>query len=1089
MTRTTLLLVTLVLATSWSAHAQESHLMRFADVSASQIVFTFEDDLWLVPISGGEARRVTSHAGIERYAKFSPDGQTLAFTAEYDGGQDVYVMSVHGGEPTRLTYHPARDKVLGWTPDGAQVLFRSAREFPSRAERSYLVSLDGGMPAALPVDRAGLATLSPDGAWLAFNRQTREDRTWKRYQGGKAQDIWLANLATSEFYRITDWAGTDNFPMWVGDRIYFTSDRNHGTLNLFEYSTQTGEIRPLTDYADYDVKYPSAGPGWLVFQYAESLHLLEIATGVVTQVPLSVPSDGVQMRASYEGVDDHVRAFRLSPTGQRLLIDARGELVDLPVEDEGQARVLLESSASREKQAAGSPDGKWVAFLSDRSGEEEVYLMPASGEGSWRQLTTEGLGFRMHLVWSPDSRFLLFADKFMRLNLLDVLTNERIVLDQSSFDEGWERWGIQDYVWSPDSRWVAYSKMETNMNESVFLYSLDTGERVRVTADATQDWSPSFDPEGRYLYFLSNRSFDPVMGLVDQNHVYLDITRAYAVVLKAGEPSPFAPEDPRDPGIPDDPDDGKKKKDKGKDEAAATVIDVAGLDRRTVAVPGIEAGRYYRLEATSDGFLYLAMPEDVFSKYTAVTDETRSGYDLYGYDLEEEETEKLGSGIGNYHLSADGEKLVYRKDKAFHVVDAGGELEDAEAVDLSRVRIRVDRRAEFQQIFDEAWRVQRDWFYDEGMHGLDWGATWAKYNRFVPSCGNRGDLNYLIGEMIGELNIGHSYVWGGDYPDGGERVSTGMLGARFDTPEGSPFHRFAHVYPGTPWDPSEVSPLTQLGCDIRDHDYLIAIDGQQVASSDNVYAYLQDKAGRMVSVTTNRTPTADGATTCQVEPLSNEYSLMYREFVEIRRAHVEAASNGEIGYIHIPNMGEAGLSEFAKGWFPQVHKRGLVIDVRYNGGGFVADMIIDRIERRVWSMTQPREGVSGRNPERTFSGPIVVLINADSGSNAEFFAEAMKRKGLATVMGTRTWGGSIGIEPHQDLVDGGLTTPPGFGLYGLDGTWLIEGWGVEPDIVVWNAPADILRGVDTQLDAAIANVNERLAAPIPAPPEYPDKSK
>ena len=1087
MIRTTLVLLVVALLAPCLAQAQQSHLMRYADVSSSQIVFTFEDDLWLVPISGGEARRITNHPGIERYAKFSPDGQTLAFTAEYDGGRDVYVMSVHGSEPQRLTYHPARDRVLGWTPDGAHVLFRSAREYPSRAEKSYLVSPDGGMPSALPVDRAGLASFSPDGAWLAFNRQTREDRTWKRYQGGKAQDIWLANLATSEFYRITDWAGTDHFPMWVGDRIYFTSDRSHGTLNLFEYATQTGETRALTDYADYDVKYPSAGPGWLVFQYAESLHLLELATGVVSQVPVSVPTDGVQMRASYESVGDPVRSFRLSPTGKRLLLESRGEVVDLPVDDEGFGRVVLESSASREKQATWSPDGKWIAFLSDRSGEEEVYLAPADGDGGYRQLTTEGLGFRMHLQWSPDSRYLIFADKFMRLNLLDVLTQERAIIDQGQFDDAWERWGIQDYVWSPDSRWVAYSKMEPNMNESVFLFSLDSGQAVRVTADTTQDWSPSFDPEGRYLYFLSNRTFAPVMGLVDQNHVYLDITRAYAVVLKAGEPSPFAPENPTDPGIQEEEED--EKKDKKKAEKAATVIDLAGLDRRVVVVPGIEAGRYYRLEATADGFLYLSMPEDAFLKYTTVSDETKSGYDLYGYDLEDEESEKLASGIGNYHLSADGEQLVYRDGKSFHVVETGEKVESPDAVDLSRVRIRVDRRAEFEQIFDEAWRVQRDWMYDANTHAVDWGATWEKYKRFVPYCGNRGDLNYLIGEMIGELNIGHSYVWGGDYPEGGDHVSTGLLGATFDVPEGSGFHRIAHIYAGTPGDPGEFSPLTRLGCDVRDGDYLVAIDGQAVASSDNVYAFMQDKVGRQVRVSTNRAPTAEGASECVVEPLRSESSLQYREFVETRRAHVEALSNGEIGYIHIPNMGEAGLAEFAKGWFPQVDKRGLIIDVRYNGGGFVADMIIDRIERRVWSMTQPREGVSGRNPERTFSGPIVVLINADSGSNAEFFAEAMKRKGLATVMGTRTWGGSIGIEPHQDLVDGGLTTPPGFGLYGLDRTWLIEGWGVEPDIVVWNAPSAILQGVDTQLDAALGNLTERLAAPMPEPPAYPNKAK
>jgi len=1085
--RITFASLVLALALPLAAAAQESHLMRYADVSASQIVFTFEDDLWLMPISGGAARRITNHPGIERYAKFSPDGQTLAFTAEYDGGRDVYVMSVHGGEPTRLTYHPTRDRVLGWTADGSHVLFRSAREFPSRAERSYLVSVDGGMPSALPVDRAGLASLSPDGGWLAFNRQTREDRTWKRYQGGKAQDIWLANLATSEFYRITDWAGTDNFPMWEGSRIYFTSDRHHGTLNLFAYDTQTGETAALTDYADYDVKYPSAGPGWIVFQYAESLHLLELATGAVSQVPVTVPTDGVHMRASYEGVGEHVRSFRLSPTGKRLLLETRGEIVDVPVGDEGQARVVLESSASREKQAVWSPDGNWIAFLSDRSGEEEVYLAPAEGDGGFRQITTEGLGYRMHMVWSPDSRYLLFADKFMRLNLLDVLTQERAVVDQGQFDDAWERWGIQDYVWSPDSRWVAYSKMEPNMNESVFLFSLDSGQAVRVTADTTQDWSPSFDPEGRYLYFLSNRTFDPVMGLVDQNHVYLDITRAYAVVLKAGEPSPFAPENPTDPGITEE--DQGKKKDKKKADKPATVIDLAGLDRRVVAVPGVKAGRYYRLEATADGFLYLSMPEDVFLKYTTVTDTTKSGYDLYGYDLEDEEATKLASGIGNYHLSADREHTVYRDGKSFHVVETGAEVDSPDAVDLSSVRIRVDRRDEFQQIFDEAWRVQRDWMYDGNMHAVDWGATWDKYKRFVPYCGNRGDLNYLIGEMIGELNIGHAYVWGGDHPEGGEWVSTGLLGATFDTPAESAHHRIAHIYAGTPGDPGEFSPLTQLGCDIRDGDYLIAIDGQQVTSGDNVYAFLQDKVGRQVTVSTNRGPTAEGATECVVEPLKSEYSLQYREFVEMRRAHVEAQSNGEIGYIHIPNMGSAGLAEFAKGWFPQVHKRGLVIDVRYNGGGFVADMIIDRIERRVWSMTQPREGVAGRNPERTFSGPIVVLINADSGSNAEFFAEAMKRKGLATVMGTRTWGGSIGIEPHQDLVDGGLTTPPGFGLYGMDRTWLIEGWGVEPDIVVWNAPASILQGVDSQLDAALVNLNERLAAPMPVPPLYPDKSK
>ena len=1055
------------------ALAQEAHLMRYADVHLGQIVFTYENDLWLVSSTGGEAHRITRHAGNERYAKFSPDGSRIAFTAEYDGGRDVYVMDARGGTPTRLTYHPSSDRVLGWHPDGQSVLFRSRREHPTRAEQVYLVPVTGGMPTKVAVPRAGLASLSPDAAWLAYNRLSREDRTWKRYQGGTAQDVWMANLATNEHYRITDWVGSDHYPMWIGGRIYFTSDRAHGNLNLFAYDTATGQTFPATDFADYDVKYPSDGPTSIVFQHAETLHLLDLATGEVRPVPITIPSDRTHMRPTYVGVDRNVRTFGLSPIGTRLLIEARGEIVHLPV-DEGRGHDLTRSSGSREKDPVWSSDGQWIAFISDRSGEEEVYLVAADGSG-WRQVSQGGLGYRTELVWSPDGAYLLFSDKFMRLNLLDVDRGELSVIDQGAFDDAWERWGIQDYVWSPDSRWVAYTKMELNMHESIFLFSVDRREITRVTSDWTRDWSPSFDPGGDHLYFLSDRSFDPIMGRVDQNHVFLELARPYMILLRDDLPSPFAHDDPRDPGI-------GAPEDEEEDETTATRIDLDGLDRRTLAVPGVDAGNLFRLQATESGFLYLHRPEHVFLKYQVVTDETSSGFDLYGYDLEDDEAARLVQDVGNYHLSADGEQMVYRKGSKFYVVEAGEEPKDPEAVDVGRIRIHVDREAEYAQIFDEAWRVQRDWFYDPELHGVDWPAMKDKYRVFLPYCGNRGDLNYLIGEMIAELNIGHAYVWGGDYQGGGTHVSTAMLGVDLDTPEGAAYHRIAHVVPGTTWNPDERSPLAGPECDVSDGDYLIAIDGQEVPATDNVWRHLQDKRKRLVEVTTNSSPSMDGSVSCLVEPLGNEDPIRYREWVEGRRAMIDQLGGGRVGYVHIPNMGGRGLSEF----------EAMILDVRRNGGGFTGDMIIDRLERRVWAFTQPREGAAGRNPERGFIGPLVLLIDHDSGSNAEFFSEAIKRKGLATLIGTRTWGGAIGIEPHQDLVDGGMTTPPQFAIYGLDRQWLIEGHGVEPHIEVWNTPDSLARGEDTQVNAAVDYLLQQLAAtPAGEPPKpaYPDRSK
>ena len=1081
----------------------ESHLMRMADVHKDTIVFTYEGDLWLVSSAGGNAKRLTNDPGSEVWAKFSPDGKQIAFTGQYDGGLDVYVMDTEGGVPRRLTYHPSMNRVIGWWPDGKSVLFRSNRVWPSRGEEVYRVSLDGGLPEKLPVDRAGLAAISPDGKYIAYNRISRESRTWKRHKGGTAQDIWMGSLDKQDYRKIIDSDWSDNYPMWRDDddAIYFTSDREDGTLNLYKYGIGSGDVERLTYYKDYDVKYPSIGPDGIVYQYGESLYLYSFKNGKTREVPVEIPSDLVRMRPEFVDVSPSSGSFRLSPSGVRVLIEDRGEVLNYPVED-GEPINLTKSSGSHDKNAAWSPDGRWIAFFSDKTGEEEVYLVDQKGEQPWRQLTTGGLGFRMPLVWSPDSKHLMFSDKFMRLNVVDAETGEITVADTADYDDAWERWGIQDYAWSPCSQWIAYTKMEQSMYESIFLYSMKEQKSYRLTDDSTNDWSPSFDPDGRYLYFLSNRSFSALMGFVDQNHIFIDLTRPYIMLLQADAESPFAPKDSEekvaeeeaaDEEVAEGDADEETEEEEVAEEDEGTKIDLAGIERRILVADGVSRGNLFRLEATKNGFLYLKKPEPEFTKYQVVTDETGDRLDLYHYDLDDAKATEVLSGINNYHLSADLKKMVYRAGRTYGVVDAGKKASVGDGkVDLGGIRLAIDRSQEFKQILDEAWRIERDWFYDPNMQGVDWQAMHDKYARFVPFCGDRSDLNYLIGEMIAELNIGHTYVGGGDVAYDAKNVRTGLLGAEFETVKGAKYYRISRIVPNTPGDPSERSPLDEPGCPVKVGDYLIAIDGEEVTTDDNPYRFLQNKSGRIITLTYNDEPSTTDAKTYRFKTIGSERGIRYREWVEHNKAYVEEQTGGRVGYVHIPDMGAGGLAEFARYWYPQYYRDAFIIDVRYNGGGFTGDMIIDRLERKIWGMTQPREGKVWRDPERIFVGPWAVLINEDTGSNGEMFSEAIKIKKMAPIIGMRTWGGSIGIEPHQSLLDGGSVTPPQFGLYGLDSSWLIEGIGVVPDIEVQNMPGDVLRGKDAQLDAAIENVVRRVCEnpiELPSVPPYPDRSK
>jgi tricorn protease len=1064
--------------------AEPARLLRQADISADHIVFTYEGDLWLVDRAGGIPRRLTLGHGNEFGAKFSPDGQWLAFTGQYDGFDDVYVMPALGGEPTRLTFHPGRDTVIDWHPDGRHILFRSGRAHSMGIPQFYLVDVHGGLPVPVATDRGALGSYSPDAKHLAFNRIPRENRTWKRYEGGMAQDVWLADLEAGTFVRATDFTGTDNYPMWIGDRVFFNSDRENGTLNLHALDpANPAQVEAYTRYDDWDVKYPSAGPGVIVFQYREQLHVLDVATREVTPVVIDLRSDRVPMRPELVGIEPRSGSFGLDPAGERLLLEARGELVDVPVA-EGRWHNLTGTSGSREKNAAWSPDGETIAFVSDRTGDEQLYTMPAGG-GEWTQITKGEFGMILPPVWSPDGQWLAFGDKFMRLNVVGAEGGRVRTIDQGEYDDAWERWGILDYVWSPDSRWLAYTKNTANMHEVILLHDLEAGDSHQMTDAMVSSWSPSFDPEGRYLWFLSNRTYEPTMGRIDQNHIFLDCARPYLALLQDGVRSPFDPAAEK-PAASDG--------DEGEDEDATVRIDLEGLGERIVAADGCEAANWFRLEATADGCLLLRRDEPVFLKYQNVDDRTTDrDLTLVGYSLDDAETTDLGERVTNYHLGGDGQMIV-RAGDTYTVAAAGSPVKDGETVDLSDVRLRVVRDEEYRQIFAEAWRIQRDWFYDAGMHGEDWQAVHDKYAPLLPWCGHRDDLRYLIGEMISELNIGHTYVYGGDYQGGPTRVNTGLLGCDLVLDADRDRYRIARILPGWNWRESMISPLAAPGVPVAEGDYLLAVDGQELTGADNPYALLVDHAGDIVTLAISD----DGRDTdreVRVQTLRSEFGLRYRDWVETNRQTVLEATDGRIGYLHLPNMMEPGLVEFAAYWFPQTGMEAMIIDERYNGGGFVGDMIIDRLERELWSITIPREGKAGRNPERAFHGPLAVIINEETGSNGEFFAQAIKEKDLAHVIGMRTWGGSIGIEPHQDLVDGGGTTPPQFGLYGVaSGDWLIEGWGVEPHQMVDNPPAAVLAGRDPQLQAAIDHLLGELRAhgdrwTIPATPAYPDKSK
>ncbi|HEX5482082.1 MAG TPA: S41 family peptidase [Terriglobia bacterium] len=1079
-------------------------LMRFPDVYKNQIVFSYAGDLWLVQADGGVARRITTSPGLELFPKFSPDGTAIAFTGQYDGNFNVYVIPSQGGAPRQLTFNPGMPKVpermgvenevITWFPDGKGILFLSRRNtFNSWFGRLFRVSAQGGLPEQFPLPRGGLLSFSPNGTEIAYNRIFRTFRTWKRYTGGLAQDIWIYNLKTHAIQQITHYAGTDTFPMWRGNTIYFVSDRGADHReNLYSYSLGTKQVRQLTHFADFDVEWPSLGTHEIVFENGGDLYIYDLKSEKSRKVTVSMPGDFNQARSHWVNVAKHITDMDLSPDGRRALFTARGDVFTVPAKN-GSIRDITDTTDVREKYATWSPDGRWIAYVSGRSGEDEVYIRPEDGLGKEIRVTFDDKMFRLPPVWSPDSQKLLFADKDVRLFYVDIHAKKPILIDRGKYAD------LTEYSWSPDSKWVAYAKAAENTNSAIYLYSLADQKITSVTPDFWNSVNPVFDPQGRYLYFRSDRSLNAVPGNFDFEAVYPQTTRIYAVTLRSDLPSPFAPEsDEVKIKNPNPTPPGPVAKSKAATKPIPFRIDLDGIEDRIVALP-TPPGHILQLVAAKDRVYYLTRPISGLSGPLAGVKPA-----LHVFSLKDRKDHVLISGVDGYALSFDGKKVLYSvppkpphpggmtppEAKTYGIIDAkpkephkAGEGE----LNLAAMQMKVNSPEEWKQIFNEASRQERDYFYEASMNGVNWAAVRDKYAALLPYVKDRYDLNYILGEMIGELANSHTYVGGGDYPDL-HPVNDGLLGVDFGLDTGRGLYRFKKIYPGENWEPSLRSPLTEPGLKVKAGDYLLAVNGHSLRAPQNPYELFVNTANQNVTLTISSQPDSPSAgRNITVKPLSSEFGLRELDWITTNRRRVEKASGGKIGYVYLPDMEAAGLNEFVKQFYPQIRKEGLIIDIRYNGGGFVDQIILERLRRILAAMMSARNFKSGTIPSQVFNGYLACIANQFTASDGDFFSYFFKKYKLGPVIGERTWGGVRGIRGYIPMIDGGYITRPEFSLYNLQSQWIVENHGVQPDIDVRNSPGELMAGHDAQLEKAVQVLMQEIKAhPKQLPPRPPD---
>jgi tricorn protease len=1067
----------------------DARMLRFPDISADRIVFVYAGDLWTVPKDGGTAAKLSSPKGQELFPKFSPDGNWIAFSGNYDGNTDVYVIPASGGAPVRLTHHPSNDLVVEWYPDGQNVLYRSLMTSPSfRFNRLYKQPTAGGLPEQLPLEYGELASFNADGSRIAFQIQSREFRTWKRYRGGWASDLWFYDFKNNTSEKFTDFEGTDALPMWRGDTVYFLSDRDdRKKLNIWAYDINTRQTRQVTTFTEYDVKWPSLGPDAIVFENGGKLHVLDLATETAKPIEVRVPADLPEVRADLKNVAENIQNFSLSPSGKRALFEARGEVFTVP-EKHGSVRNLTNSSGVAERYPAWSPDGKHVAYFSDHSGEYELYIRPGDGKTSARQITKGSATFYYRPVWSPDSKRIAFSDKAGKLFYLNVADGQPKLVDRNE----WSNMG--SYSWSPDSRWITYAKPLANTNNAIFIFDAEQNIARQVTSAYYNDTNPVFDPEGKYLYFYSDRTFRPVYSDLDATWVYPNATNVYAATLRKDLPSPLAPrsdeegeakaeEEAKEKDKDKDKDKGKKGEKEDEEKIEPVKIDFDGFEFRVVKLA--ETQNVGPLRAVKGKVVYAQYPAQGAAKPGEP-----SGALKY-FDLEEREEKTVLSGIDTYELSADGKKVIYKSKDTYGIVELAADKKVGDGkIAADKLEAWINPQEEWTQIFNEAWRVQRDFFYDPGMHGLDWPAIKKRYAALLPFVVDRADLNYVIGEMIAELNASHAYVGGGDLEEP-KKISVGLLGCDFELDKTANAYRFKKIYEGAAWDDEPRSPLREPGVNVKEGDYLLAVNGLRVDISKDPWAALQGLAGEVATLTINSTPSMTGAREVVVKPLASEFRLRNLAWIESNRRKVEEATGGRIGYIYVPDTGINGQNELVRQFTPQRIKDGLIIDERFNSGGQIPDRFIELLNRPIYNYWGRRDHRDWQTPFVAHTGPKVMLVNGWAGSGGDALPYYFRKAGLGPLVGKRTWGGLIGISGNPQPIDGGFVSAPTFGLFNTEGKWDVEGYGVEPDYDIENAPHELVSGRDPQLEKAIEVIMELLQKNPPRKlqkPSYPDRS-
>lgn len=1075
------LMVLLLLPVIASAGDSPLLLQRPA-VSSKQIAFVYAGDLWLVDRAGGDARRLTAGVGLESYPLFSPDGEQIAFAADYEGNYDVYVVPAGGGIPRRLTHHPDPDVPVAWTPDGKSILFRSPRTSYARFLRLFSVPVEGGQPTELPLPQAEEGSLSPDGKKIAYVPLSNKPqfpgafRPVRNYRGGTASPIWIADLSDSAITLVPRTNSNDFNPMWIGDRVYFLSDRD-GATTLFSYDPATKEVRRVLDPGESDIKSAAACSDAIVFDRFGTQHMFDLKTQKAQPISVRVNADLPGVRSKMEKVNKSIQKAGLSPTGTRAVFEARGELLTVPAE-KGDIRNLTNTPGAAERDPKWSPDGKSIAYFSDESGEYMLHISTQDGRGEVKKIKLGDVpSFFYNPTWSPDGKRIAYADKRLNLWYVDLESGKSTKVDTSFYEDE-----PMTPAWSPDSKWLTYSRSLKNYLNAVFLYSLDGGKAHQVTDGMSDARYPAFDASGKYLYFTASTDIGPAVGS-GMSILNRPVTRsAYVVVLSKDDPSPLAPES----------DDEKEKKEaekkdkKEEDKTPKVKVDIEDLDQRTLALPG-SPKNYAGLLAGKTGVIYLLEGPTVASLEDTDGPPPTT---IHRFDLAKRKTEKLADGATQVAVSADGEKLLYRQGEDWFLVSATAPAKPGDgALKLDGLEVRIDPMAEWKQIYREVYRIERDFLYDPNFHGYDLKAAWDKHEKYLPGIGNRHDLNYLLDELLAGLSLQHVYLSGGDFPRAESRKG-GLLGADYQVENGR--HRFAKVYRGESWNPKLRAPLTQPGAGVKEGEYLLAVNGKELRGEDELYKPFEGLANKQTILRVG--PNADGKDSREVTvvPVGSERALRNLAWVDANRRAVDKLTNGKVAYVYLPDTANQGYTRFNRYFFAQAGREGVIVDERFNGGGLLADHVIDYLRQPIRNYATTREGVDQIFPTSAIPGPKVMLINEQAGSGGDYLPYAFRQAGLGQLIGKRTWGGLVGIDGYPSLIDGGAVTAPRWGIWFPSGKWEVENRGVTPDIEVEFDPKLVRQGKDPQLEKAVEVVLYELKRnPVkhPARPTFPDYFK